>query len=98
MTPPTPTAAQRAATRRRVISATLLLRFSPEQIEWLEDTLIRWDADAYRAGLKAAKDTLPTNWVDPILDSLGDPPWNCPDIERFVKAIADALDRRAGEE
>ncbi len=48
-------------------------------------------------GMREAAKQLPTTWLDPALGALGEGPWNCPEIERFVHRLRTDLDARAAQ-
>lgn len=59
-----------------------------------------FDAALRRAkaeGVREAAKQLPTTWLDPALGALGEGPWNCPEIERFVHRLRTDLDARAAQ-
>jgi hypothetical protein len=61
------------------------------------------EAEAVRAAVaqderERCAQLVPTSWLDPLLTGpravIGKPPYNCPDIERLLSAVAAAI--RAG--
>jgi hypothetical protein len=52
-----------------------------------------WDA-GYAAGIEAAKQAIPANWMDALLSGPDVPklPWGCPQIEWFIRRLGERLD------
>ena len=49
---------------------------------------------AVKAEREACAKVIPTNWLDPLLETIGMPPWNCLDIEKLLRDIAAAIRAR----